>query len=102
MVQEVVNSIIEAEDKAKEMVGKAQSEANNIVANAETQADKMLHDALKANKEYQRKELQTAQDKADQQADKQLKADCQAIDESLGDYQGKVDSAVKLVMEYIL
>lgn len=45
MIEEMIDSIIQAEDKAQEIVKASVSQANNIVNEAKKQAEKMLVDA---------------------------------------------------------
>ena len=72
MIEEVVNSILQAEDEAKKRVENAEREAGEIVSNAEAEADRLKKLATADNKAYLNEKLAAADEQALQEARKLL------------------------------
>ena len=99
MIEEVVNSILEAEDVARERVAAAEQKAGEIVAAAEMQAEQLKKQASQDNKQYFNKSLSCADAEAEREA-KQLIAELNAkTDEEVKKLEKRVDGAVKIILE---
>ena len=99
MIEEVVNSILEAEDEAKNRIENAERQAGEIVANAEAQADKLKKDAAASNKEYLNKKLSAADDLALQEARKTLEELSSKTDEEMSDLEKRIANTAKIILE---
>ena len=99
MIEEVVNSILEAEDVAKRRIEDAEAKAADIVAQAEIQAESMRKLASHSNKEYQAKALSVADDEAERQAQALLTELNATTDSEMTKLDKRVASAVKVILE---
>ena len=99
MIEEVVNSILEAEDVAKRRVADAEAKAADIVAQAEMQAETLKRNATQSNKEYQTKRLSEADAEAERMA-RDLLAELNAkTDSEMTDLEKRIANTVKVILE---
>ena len=99
MIEEVVNSILEAEDVAKKRIEDAEAKAAEIVAQAEIQAETLRKHASQNNKEYQAKSLSDADAEAEREA-VQLLAELNAkTDSEMTDLEKRIANTVKVILE---
>ena len=101
MIEEVVNSILEAEDEAKKRVENAEREAGEIVSNAEIEAEKRKKAAAQNNKSYLNEKLALADDKAYQEARKVLEELTAKTDEEMSDVEKRVANTAKIILELL-
>ena len=101
MIEEVVNSILEAEDEAKKRVENAEREAGEIVSCAELQADKLKKTAAANNKAYLNEKLAAADDEAAKQAGKVLAELNAKTDEETAELEKRVSSTAKMILELL-
>ena len=99
MIEEVVNSILEAEDQAKKRIEDAERQAGEIVSNAEAQADKLKKEAAANNKAYLNAKLSAADDEALQEARKTLQELTQKADEEMSDLEKRIANTAKIILE---
>lgn len=101
MIEEVVNSILEAEDEAKRRVENAEREAGEIVANAELKADKLKKSAAARNKAYLNEKLAAADDKALNEARKVLEELNAKTDAEMSELEKRVANTAKIILELL-
>ena len=99
MIEEVVNSILEAEDVAKRRVEDAEARASEIVAQAEIQAETLKKNATQSNKEYQAKVLAQADAEAERKARELLVELNAKTDGEMSKLEKRVDAAAKVILE---
>ena len=99
MIEEVVNSILEAEDVAKRRVEAAEVKAGEIVAQAEMQAEALKKRAAQSNKEYQAKSLAQADAEAERKAAELLAELNAKTDSELTVLDKRTSKAVKVILE---
>ena len=99
MIEEVVNSILEAEDEAKKRIENAERQAGEIVANAEAEADKLKKEAAASNKQHLTEMLAAADDKALQEARKTLQELAARTDAEMSDVEKRVANTAKIILE---
>ena len=99
MIEEVVNSILEAEDVAAKRVEAAEQKAAEIVAAAEQQAEQLKKQASQDNKEYLSKSLSCADADAEREAKKLLVELNAHTDGEVKKLEKRVDGAVKIILE---
>ena len=99
MIEEVVNSILEAEDEAKKRVENAERQASEIINNAEAQADKLKKQAAASNKEYLNQKLSAADDEALKEARKTLEELSSKTDEEMSDLEKRIANTAKIILE---
>ena len=99
MIEEVVNSILEAEDVAKRRIEDAEAKASEIVAQAEIKAEDLKKQATAQNKEYQATQLSNADAQAERQAQKLLADLNAATDGEVGKLEQRIAGAVKVILE---
>ena len=99
MIEEVVNSILEAEDEAKKRIENAERQAGEIVSNAEAQADKLKKEAATSNKEHLNKMLSAADEQALQEARKTLEELSSKTDEEMSDLEKRIANTAKIILE---
>lgn len=102
MIEEVVNSILEAEDVAKKRIAEAERKAGEIVASAELEAELRKKQAVAANKKAYAQAIKQADEQADAQAAARLAELNSASDKEIAAYAKNVDKAVKIIMEQSL
>ena len=101
MIEEVVNSILEAEDEAKKRIENAEREAGEIVSNAELEADKRKKKAAADNKAYLSQKLAAADDEALKEAKKTLEELCSKTDEEMSELEKRVANTAKIILELL-
>lgn len=101
MIEEVVNSILEAEDEAKKRVENAERQAGEIVANAELEADKRKKAAVASNKAFANKKLAAADEEALKQARETLKELTSKADDEMTDLEKRVANTAKIILELL-
>lgn len=99
MIEEVINSILEAEDEAKRRVEEAKVAAAETVAHAESQADTIRRNAQADNKTYQQQRLAEADEEIAQEAQRLQQQRNAQTDEEIEKLRQNVDGAVKLILE---
>lgn len=99
MIEEVVNSILEAEDKAKSLISQAEKQAAEIVANAEVNAEKTKKQAAEQNKKVFADAMSAADVTAESEAAKSLASVNAQTDEKIAAYEKNIDKAVKIILE---
>ncbi|MCH5159981.1 MAG: hypothetical protein J1F66_03935 [Clostridiales bacterium] len=101
MIEEVVNSILEAEDEAKRRVENAEREAGEIVSNAELEADKRRKTAAAENKKYLSDKLAAADSIAAKRAQEVLADAKQNTDAEIRELEKRVDATAKIILELL-
>ena len=99
MIEEVVNSILEAEDVAKRRVADAETKAAEIVAQAEVEAENLRKKAAANNKEYQAKTLSDADSEAERKAQDLLARLNAKTDGEMTALEKRIANAVKVILE---
>ena len=99
MIEEVVNSILEAEDVAKRRIEDAEAKASEIVAQAEIQAEALKRQAALSNKEYQAKTLSAADAEAERKAQELLTKLNAKTDSEMTELERRIAKTVKVILE---
>lgn len=99
MIEEVVNSILEAEDAAKNRIAEAEKQAGEIIAAAEVNAEKKRKEITAHNKALFAEKIKESELTARQEADKRLDALKKEADAQINGYAKNVDKAVKIILE---
>ena len=99
MIEEVVNSIIEAEDEAKRRVASAEKEAAEIISAAEAEAERIHKEAAASSKEYMISQLAMADKDSAERAQKLFSERKMKTDEEIASLRKNTDEAVKLILE---
>ena len=99
MIEEVVNSILEAEDAARQRVAEAEREASEIVSAAEIEAESLKKNTALQNKAFLRKKMRQADELAEKQAADKLTELNVATDKEIAAYAKNIDKAVKIILE---
>lgn len=102
MIQEVVASIIEAEDKAKQMIANAEAEASTITASSTKSVQIIDKEAADVRKQYIASSTTSANSQAQLEAQKLIAEGTQEVDGELEKYSVNSYKAVAFVMEQIL
>ena len=102
MIEEVVTSILDAEDKAKAMVAAAEENAAQVVVEAEKLAESKLKQASEDNKAYQLAHMSKAESEANAQASSALAQAKEQTDAEMNKYVANVDKAVSAILERVL
>lgn len=99
MIEQTVNSILEAEDEAKRRIAEAESKAAEVLNNGELAVEALRKQAAAANKAFVA-EAQAAADKlAAEKAAEYLAKQNAAADAENKTYAVNVDKAVKTILE---
>ena len=101
MIEEVVNSILEAEDEAKKRVENAERQAGEIVSCAELEADKRKKAAAADNKAYLNTRLAAADDEATRQARELLTELTSKTDAEMSELEKRVANTAKIILELL-
>ena len=99
MIEEVVNSILQAEDAAKQKTEQAQRQASETVAAAEIQAEQAKRQAAAHRKEQYSVQVKRIEQDARAQADALLQKLNAQTDEELSRLDSRVEGAVKIILE---
>lgn len=99
MIEQTVNSILEAEDEAKRRIAEAESKAAEVLNNGELAVEALREQAAADNKAFVA-EAQAAADKlAAEKAAEYLAKQNAAADAENKTYAVNVDKAVKTILE---
>lgn len=99
MIEQTVNSILEAEDEAKRRIAEAESKAAEVLNNGELAVEALRKQAAADNKAFVA-EAQAAADKlAAEKAAEYLAKQNAAADAETKTYAVNVDRAVKTILE---
>lgn len=99
MIEQTVNSILEAEDEAKRRIAEAESKAAEVLNNGELAVEALRKQAAADNKAFVA-EAQAAADKlAAEKAAEYLAKQNSAADAENKTYAVNVDKAVKTILE---
>lgn len=99
MIEQTVNSILEAEDEAKRRIAEAESKAAEVLNNSELAVEALRKQAAADNKAFVA-EAQAAADKlAAEKAAEYLAKQNAAADAENKTYAVNVDKAVKTILE---
>lgn len=101
MIEEVVNSILEAEDVAKRRVAEAEQKAAEIVAAAERKADEIKKQAAVDNKVCLAEQLAKADVDAEKAARETFEDLKVKADSEVASRKSRVDDAVKIILEQL-
>ncbi|MEG1706264.1 MAG: hypothetical protein RR086_02125 [Clostridia bacterium] len=101
MIEEVINSIIEAEDVSAKKIEEATEHASDIRNNANNEADKLLRDATLELKKLSLKLTEEADKSADIKAKECYISETAKADEVIKKYARNVNLAVKYVVERV-
>ena len=99
MIEEVVNSILDAEDVAKHRIAEAEAKAGDIVAAAEAEASAYKKAQAAENKITFADKMKAADSLAEQKAAERLAELNKKTDEQVSAYSKNVDKAVKIIIE---
>lgn len=99
MIEEVVNSILEAEDVAKRRIAEAEAKANEIVANAEVEAAAYKKQQAAELKKQFAQSMKQADELAEQKAAERLAELNLEADKQTAVYAKNTDKAVKIIIE---
>ena len=98
MIEEVVNSILEAEDVAQQKIAQAKREAADLVARAEIEADNFKKQSSAQNKEAFAQQSKQLEKQAEENAAQELARLNAETDKEISAYDKNVDSAVKIIL----
>ncbi len=101
MIEEVVNSILEAEDVAKKRISEAEQKAAEIVSAAEIEAEQNKKQAVAENKTAFLERMKEADKKAEQQAAKRLAELNSQSDSEIAAFAKNTERAVKIILEQV-
>lgn len=101
MIEEVVNSILQAEDVARQRVQQAESKAAEIINAAEIAAEQIKKQAIADNKAFVAEQGRAIDDEVKAQAEAFLQQRSAEVDNEIKHYQRNVDKAVKLILESV-
>ena len=101
MIEEVVNSILEAEDVAQKRIEAAKQTANDIVSAAETEADNFKKQTSARNKDTFVEGMRRVEQQATENADSTRKEMNAQADAEMAKYEKNVDKAVKIILEHL-
>ena len=102
MIEEVVNSILEAEDVAQKRIDAAKLTADDIVSAAEQEADNFKKQTSASNKENFAAGVRDIEQQSTQNADRMLKELNAQADKEMEKYEKNVDKAVKIIFEQLI
>ncbi|MCM1043573.1 MAG: hypothetical protein NC350_05140 [Corallococcus sp.] len=102
MIEEVVNSILDAEDEAKRKIALSEQMAEKAVEAAEKLAESKLAKAAEQNKARWTEALADAELQSSQRAASELAALNAQTDDEIKLYGANLSSAVDAVMEKLL
>ncbi len=99
MIEEVVNSILEAEDVAQQKIAQAKKETGDLLAHAEADADKFKKQNSVQNKAAFAEQSKQLEKQVDDNAARQLAEMNAETDREISRYEKNVDNAVKIILE---
>ena len=101
MIEEVVNSILEAEDVAKKRIAEAEQRAAEIVSAAEIESEQNKKQASLQNKAVFAPQMKESEAAAERKAAARLAELNAETDKEIAAYAKNTDKAVKLILEQI-
>ena len=99
MIEEVVNSILEAEDAAEKKVAEAKAQANEILSAAEINADAFKKQQTALNKQKYAEKVKQIDAQSAQKASESLAQQNAATDKAVAACEKNIDKAVKIILE---
>ncbi len=99
MIEEVVNSILQAEDAAKEKIADAEKRASQIVSFADLQAEEKQREASLETKAHYKKVIADAEKIAEEQSAELLARLNEESDKEAENYRKNTQKAVKIILE---
>lgn len=102
MIDQVVSSIIEAEDRAKFIIEEAEKQSANIVSDAEQKAEKDIALLESQDKTYFSDKMHSADGVARKAHLDYVEQNSKTVDKEIADYRKNNDKAVKYILEQIL
>ena len=99
MIEEVINSILDAEDVAKRRVAEAEAKAAEIIAQAEAEIAVLKKDAAALHKSAYAEQMKKADELADNQAKARLAELNAQTDKEKAMYAKNIEKAVKIIIE---
>ncbi|MCM1289371.1 MAG: hypothetical protein NC132_01785 [Corallococcus sp.] len=99
MIEEVVNSILEAEDAAEKKIAQAKVQANEIVSAAEINADAFKKSQSAENKRNYAEKSRQIDEQSGEKAKQYLAEQKALTDKQIDSYEKNVDAAVKIILE---
>ena len=99
MIEEVVNSILQAEDVAKERVAEAEARASQIVALADIQAEENAKAAAAENKRHYQQVIADAEQSASEQSEELLSRLNAESDKEIEKFRANKQKAVNIILE---
>ncbi len=99
MIEEVVNSILQAEDVAKDRIEEAETKAGEIVALAETEVAAFKKEQAAENKKLFAEAMKRADELAESKAEKRLAELNAESDKQASQYEKNIGKAVKIIIE---
>lgn len=99
MIEEVVNSILQAEDAAKEKIADAEKRASQIVALADIQAEEKQSEASLETKAHYKNVIADAEKIAEEQSAELLARLNEESDKEAENYRKNTQKAVKIILE---
>ena len=102
MVEEVLNEIRQAEEKADAMIKDANAEGKQIVLQAEADADKQKKLTVTGCKDDARKAVQKAEEQARVKREQILKKGQEAADRLIDDKHAEIEAQSDKIVEMVL
>ena len=99
MIEEIVSSILDAEDVAKRRVEEAEAKANEIVARAEAEIAAYKKSEAVSNKAAFAEAMRQADKLAEDRANERLTELNAQADRETANYAKNVDKAVRIIIE---
>ncbi len=101
MIEQTVNSILEAEDEAKRRIADAEARAAEIINDGEVAAEGIRKAAAADNKTYFAEQSAAIDAEAARQAAEFLASENAEADRQTAACQANVDKAVKIILEQL-
>lgn len=101
-MNEIISSILEAENKAEEIVKKANEDAKKILLDSENDAEKIRNSAIYVQKVHASSSIKKANEKADEEYNKIILAGQDDAEKIIEVARPKMDEVVNKILEKIL
>lgn len=99
MIEEVVGSILEAEDVAAQRIAQARAQAAEIVAQAQAQADALRKQRGTENRQSYERQCNQGKKLAQQTSEEELQRLTQAADQEVESYAKNTQKAIGIILE---
>ena len=99
MIEQVVNSILEAEDVAAQRIAEAKAQAGDIVATAEQNADNFKKQQSAQNKQTYADKVRQIDETSAKKAQSRLAEQNAETDKQIALCEKNIDQAVKIILE---